>query len=329
MLIEHLLGAAPCALQASFHLILRRLLQMFTVYIYQNHDSERVRKQATAAQPGRDRAECQLHAAAPEPRLLPLPPAAWVAGPGRPVLGVESSFPGGLQQMGPRQGGDCTPQSPCSASFPTHRAPKGPMSSSPPPSQHPAQPGTETMLLGVREQRGGREGGSVGGPTNLVISLCTEPLWRSCHRGIKCRLLTPCTKSQGPGTPPPSPPPQPLLSRLRPSGSQQPSALCPSPPGFAHLACLEPSSFPPWLTSPPRLSQAPHAPGRPICPTGVRGSPALSASGCRALGPRGPFSGTGPKFRIYLCGGKTCILFPQLEIGHHLFRLVFSCSSSD
>lgn len=175
----------------------------------------------------------------------------------------------------------------------------------------------------------GREGGSVGGPTNLVISLCTEPLWRSCHRGIKCRLLTPSTKSQGPGIPPPSPPPQPLLSRLRPSGSRQPSALCPSPPGFAHLAGLEPSSFPPWLTSPPRLSQAPHAPGCPICPTGVRGSPALSASGSRALGPRGPFSGTGPKFRIYLCGGKTCILFPPLEIGHHLFRLVFSCSSSD
>lgn len=44
----------------------------------------------------------------------------------------------------------------------------------------------------------------------------------------------------------------------------------------------------------------------------------------RALGPRGPFYGPGPKLRIYLCGGMRGFLSPLLKMGHCLFRSVFS-----
>lgn len=116
----------------------------------------------------------------------------------------------------------------------------------------------------------------------------------------KCRILTPCTRPQGSSKSLQlyhlsSLPPQPQLSRLRPPGSQQPLALSPSPVGFAHaFTCLEPSPSP-WLTSPPRLSQAPHAPGHPVCPTGLQSycSPP-HASGSRVLLPHGPSSGPAP-----------------------------------
>lgn len=159
---------------------------------------------------------------------------------------------------------------------------QGPTVSTLPPSLHPAQPGTEKRFLGIWEQRGGRE---------EVLHLQYGSLV------TKCRILTPCTRPQGPSKSVQlyhlsSLPPQSPCSRLRPPGSQQPLALSPSPAGFAHaFTCLEPS-LSPWLTSPPRLSQAPHAPGHPVCPTGLQSNRSPPhASGSRVLQPHGPSSG--------------------------------------
>lgn len=151
---------------------------------------------------------------------------------------------------------------------------------------------------------------------------------------IKGRILTPCTRPHGPSkisSPPPSPLPQPPLSRLRLPGSLQPLVLCPSPPGFAHaFTCLEPSRFPPWLTHPPRLSQAPRVPGCPACPSGLQSTP----QPWQCFQEQSPGDPVGlslglPQIQHRCLWKKEMLSLPVLETGRHLFRLIFSCLSSN
>lgn len=93
----------------------------------------------------------------------------------------------------------------------------------------------------------------------------------------------------------------------------QPLALCPSPPA---LLALSPAWIPVLFYLPSQSSETAKHRLHPAWP-GLQAPPPPRDSR-RALGPVG-VSGTGPKFRVCLCGGRRCVLSPPLETGCYLF----------
>lgn len=168
---------------------------------------------------------------------------------------------------------------------------QGPTVSTLPPSLHPAQPGTEKRFLGIWEQRGGRE---------EVLHLQYGSLV------TKCRILTPCTRPQGPSNlHAPTP-----ISMLQAKTSRFPAALGPLSLTCRLCSCFHlsgtfsftlanQSSTTQPSTPCTRTPSLPHwAPEQPLpTPCFWEQSPAASWAFLWA------------KFRIYLCRGRRSFLY--------------------